>query len=356
VGYYTDASSWAGAEVLLGTLLAGLTTLIEAVVIGVDEPTVGKLATFRPGSATVLLPRAHGIRDLRGILIHRSAIADLGLDIFHANLSWLPACREALLAATSLRGLRVLAVENLPLDHHGARTRLVKHITSRRLDAHVAVGEAAARMVEGRALLRRGSVQVIHNGIVDLGPPSERVRGTDAVVVGCLARLDRIKGLDVLLNSIVSLPSVRVVVAGRGPERKPLEQLAARLGVAERVRFLDWVDSPRQLLQSFDVFVLPSRAEGFPLSIVEAMFAGLPVVATDVGSVREAVIEGETGILVPPDDSERLTGALRNLVDRPELRRQLGERGRAVAVERFTAERMVAAYEDLYEQLLSPRS
>ena len=356
IGFYTDATNWAGAEIVLATLLARLGSHIQATVIGVDSDTVEKLADFRPGSATLVLPRLRGVRDIGGFIRHRREIAALGLDIFHANLAWLPSCREGLLAASSIPGLRVVAVEHLPLDHHGVRTRIIKHITSSRLDAHVAVGEAAARIVKDRALLRPGSVQVIRNGVVDFGPPPERSLAIGPVVVGCLARLDNVKGLDVLLHAIVPLPNVTVVVAGRGPERVSLDQLAARLGVAERVRFLDWTDSPRELLLSFDIFVLPSRAEGFPLSIIEAMLAGLPVVATDVGSVREAVIDGETGTLVCPNDREALTSALRRLVDQPALRRRFGERGRAVAAEQFTVQKMLTAYEDLYEQLMTSRS
>src|SRR5262249_49116127 len=105
---------------------------------------------------------------------------------------------------------------------------------------------------------------------------------------------------------------------------------------------------------SFSVFCLPSRSgtESFPLSVVEAMLAGLPVVATDVGSVTEAVRDGETGLIVPVDRPEKLAAALRRLLDDPGLRREMGSRGRQRALERFTAERMASSFERLYQEIL----
>ena len=101
------------------------------------------------------------------------------------------------------------------------------------------------------------------------------------------------------------------------------------------------------------MFVLPSRYEGLPLSIIEAMFAELPVVAADVGSVRELVVDGETGLLVPPDDVDALTSALATVGASAERRRTLGRAGRARALENFSLERMLESYEQTYERLLA---
>ena len=99
--------------------------------------------------------------------------------------------------------------------------------------------------------------------------------------------------------------------------------------------------------------MLPSRYEGLPLAVLDAMLAELPVVAADVGSVREAVEDGSTGLLVPPDDPHALAAALRRVLDDPQLGHALGRRARAVALERFTARAMARRYEALYEELLS---
>ena len=141
------------------------------------------------------------------------------------------------------------------------------------------------------------------------------------------------------------------MIVGDGPERERLERLAASLGIAQRVAFEGWQSDARDFLTTFDVFVLPSRFEGFPLVLLEAMLAGLPVVATDVGSVAEAVQDGETGLLVPPDDVQALNEALHTLLDDPDLRRKLGDAGRARALE-FSPARMAREFEALYAEVL----
>src|SRR5207244_12000408 len=160
------------------------------------------------------------------------------------------------------------------------------------------------------------------------------------------------KGYDVLLHALSALPDAALVLVGDGPERRALEALASSLGLDERVLFAGWQAQPRRYLTTVDVFALPSRFEGFPLAVVEAMLAELPVVASDVGSVPEAVREGETGLLVPPDDPARLAAALRRLPAEPPLRLRLGEQGRALALERFTAAAMARSFERLYEEIL----
>ena len=100
------------------------------------------------------------------------------------------------------------------------------------------------------------------------------------------------------------------------------------------------------------MFALPSRFEGFPLALLEALLARSAVVAADVGSVSEAVLDGETGLLVPPDDPTALAEAIRRLLASSDLRRRLGERGRRVVLERFTADHMTHAFESLYNEIL----
>jgi LmbE family N-acetylglucosaminyl deacetylase len=116
---------------------------------------------------------------------------------------------------------------------------------------------------------------------------------------------------------------------------------------------MGWVDNPRAYLPTFDVYCLPSRFEGFPLAMVEAMLAERPIVASAVSSVAEAIRDGETGLLVPPDDEHALANALRRLLDDRNLASALGRRAYDVAVEEFTSERMATAYEALYEEILA---
>jgi glycosyltransferase involved in cell wall biosynthesis len=173
--------------------------------------------------------------------------------------------------------------------------------------------------------------------------------------VGSLGRLTEQKGYDVLVRSLAQLPEVHAVIVGDGEERAPLEGLARELGVAERLHILGWQDDPRSYLTSLDVFVLPSRFEGFPLSIVEAMQAGLPVVAADVGSIAEALDDERAGTLVPPDEPEALARALRELLDDDERRVRLGAHARDIALRRHTSRAMADGFMRIYEELAARR-
>jgi glycosyltransferase involved in cell wall biosynthesis len=151
---------------------------------------------------------------------------------------------------------------------------------------------------------------------------------------------------------LAALAGVRVpchaVLAGDGPALPAVAAAVQEGGLSERVELLGArVDIPELLARS-DVFVLSSRSEGFPVSILEAMAAGLPVVATDVGGVAEAVEDGETGFLVPAADTEALARALERLVSDADLRRRLGAAGRARALRLFDVPRYRAAYIELY--------
>jgi glycosyltransferase involved in cell wall biosynthesis len=252
--------------------------------------------------------------------------------------------------------LRTLAVQQLPLRTTTLPQWLVTRARLVRLDTHVAVGEGSGRRVEDFYALGRRSVVSVPNGVPDLGEVVPTRAADGRLVVGSLGRLDGQKAYDVLLRAAARLPDVDVEVVGDGADRDALLALAETLGTADRVRLPGWSDAARSALARFDVFCLPSRVEGFPLSIVEAMLAGLPVVATRVGGVPEAVADGKTGLLVPAGDVEALTDALSRLRD-PGLRSSLGAAGRARAAADLTSEAMARSYERLWTAALAaPRA
>jgi glycosyltransferase involved in cell wall biosynthesis len=227
----------------------------------------------------------------------------------------------------------------------------LKRVTARRLAAHVAVSDDTARAVERIARLRP---RTIHNGVDDVvieRPP----RFADGVTVGCIARLEHGKGQSALIRAAARVPGITVVLVGDGDDRTALAAEAERAGVSARVHFTGWVEEPRLLLGSFDVCALPSRREGFPLAVLEAMMAELPVVATRVGGVPEAVVPGETGMLVPADDEVALADALRALAADADLRARMGRAGRKRAVDHFAAATMTRAYERLYLEITTAR-
>lgn len=349
---YTDADGWGGAEVSLGNLAAALDDAIDVVVAGTSATVVEQIAARRERGrvdALVLPPVGQGA-GVRGLRVHRKEIELMAPAVFHANLRAPWACQWELFAASTIAGISTVAVEQLPLPIRMRRSRVLKRFVSRRLDAHVAVGRAGARAVEAMSGAAAGSVRVIANGVpdrADLVAPL-RPQGTS---VGTLAALIPRKAIDVLLHAIAAVPTATLVVVGSGPEHGALARLAVELGVDGRVTFTGWSERARDHLVDFDLFVLPSRDEGLPLSIVEAMLSGLPVVAADVGSVADVVVDGRTGLLVPTDDAAALAGAISALLGDPERRRSMGVTGRQLALEGFTDIAMAASFESLYRDV-----
>jgi len=351
---YSDANALAGAERCLANLLDTLGSHVRVTVMGTNLGLIEQLAAHRAGTDIKHVPPVSNKFDVRAILAHVRAMHELQPDVVHANLRHPWSCQYGLLAGLLTPRAQVVAVEHLPLPAANRIQRRMKQLVSSRLDAHVAVGHRAARIVEELANLPAGSVQTIYNGVPDVTvaqprPPHDSTDGHLAVVT--VGRLVEQKGIDVLLRALPRVCGITLTIIGDGPERLKLEQLAAELGVSDRLTFTGWIDGLQWELDSFDVFVLPSRFEGFPLAVVEAMLARLPVVASDVGSVSESVVPGVTGLLVAPDDPAALAAAITELVDDEPRRVRLGDAGRRLALDRFTSAAMARAYERLYSEM-----
>jgi L-malate glycosyltransferase len=173
------------------------------------------------------------------------------------------------------------------------------------------------------------------------------------VLVAAVGSLIARKGVDVLLRALALLPAgaVRLLVAGDGAERAALERMAGELGVAGQVDFLGYCADPGPVYRAADIVALASRGEALPLVLLEAACLGRPVVATAVGGVAEAVADGATGLLVPPDDPPALAAALRRLIADAGLRARMGAAGQARVREGFSLEGMVGAFLDTYRRL-----
>lgn len=238
--------------------------------------------------------------------------------------------------------------------------------TQRLVDAHVCVSESVCEFSERVAGLDQRKLRVIANGVEASrfaeAPPWDG--GTLGIpphspVIVAAGRLDRQKGFDLLLQAIASggrFPrDPHWVVVGEGPERNNLERQIVDLGLEGSVHLLGWRTDLPGILRGATGFVLSSRWEGMPNVVLEAMAAGLPVVATGVEGVRELVIEPETGWIVPPEDAGALTAALRELLADPAggIRRGLAGAGRVR--EAFTWDRVCAAYSNLYCELCRER-
>ena len=144
---------------------------------------------------------------------------------------------------------------------------------------------------------------------------------------------------------------VDLVIAGDGPRRRVVENFIAHGEGGRHCRWLGYVEDVRSVLSAADMLVMPSRWEGFGLAAGEAMAASLPVVGTDVAGLRDVVVDGETGILVPRDDVIALTEAIERLADDPDLRARLGRAGRQRVETRFDIDSTVATHERLYTHI-----
>lgn len=236
---------------------------------------------------------------------------------------------------------------------------------ARRTSALVANSQAVARFYRERGF-PPGRISVIPNGI-DLpgeAPDRDRIRREldlplDVPVVLFTGRLARQKRLDDLLWAFELLRAVRgnvlFLVAGDGPERARLQEFASRLSLQNHVRFLGTRNDVPRLLAASDLFWLASDFEGMSNSVMEAMAAGLPVIASDIPPNRELVVPGETGFLVPVGDQAGFAQfAERILFDR-DLAASLGLAGRERMATQFSVEAMVRGHQALYEQVLAAR-
>jgi len=172
-------------------------------------------------------------------------------------------------------------------------------------------------------------------------------------VVACIGRLSEQKDPCLLLRAascvLKEIPETLFAFAGTGPLAETCQAEAARLGIAERVRWLGWLDDTRPLLARMDVMALTSRWEGMPNVLLEAMACRKPVVATEVGGCPEIVVHGKTGFLVPWNDPEAFAERLIRLLSSPQLRTDFGMAARTRVEQKFSIQSMVEANEKLYE-------
>lgn len=352
---YHDGPGLGGSERSLATRLSYLDPAMDVVVAGVHREVVRWIADHRPGARVEVLAPVRSKWDVAGLFRHIQMVRRVAPDIMQVDLPMPWSSKYALLAGILAPGVRVVAVDHSPVPAHNREVILGKRALMAMTSANVAVSQSLAQHIESVVGQRRGSMRVIYNGIPDLEPrPAPRHRHQPPVV-GTVARLSREKGIDVLLQALTRLPDVMCVVVGDGQERTELHRLARELDVADRVSWLGWREDARELLHGFDIFVLPSRFEGFGQVLVEAALAECPVVATDVIGTSEALVDGETGLLVPPEDPESLSRAIRELLDHGERGAEMGRRGRLVALGRFQPATAAHEYESLYREVLGRR-
>ena len=206
------------------------------------------------------------------------------------------------------------------------------------------------------ASVRRAKPLVVYPGVRVADRP-HAVTNDDQVTIGAAARLTRVKGIGYLIAALAliqdDVPDLRLEIAGDGPEMAKLQRSAREAGVAARVRFLGWVDDVETVMARWDIVAQPSIAEGLGIAALEAMALGMPVIASDVGGLREIMDDGITGFLVPPGDSHSLAMRISGLARDPSLRASVGEAARAHVAKNFSMEKESNAIKSAYERLLA---
>ena len=226
----------------------------------------------------------------------------------------------------------------------------------------VNVSQAQEREGLGLGLFTRNQSRVIRNGVdvarlrgraLDRGDARAALGlGPSVPVVGCAARFDPVKRLDVLLRAAaVARPAPTVALLGRGPEEARLRALAAALGLGHRARFVGEVPEAAHLFSAFDVYAAPSRKEGLPLAVIEAMALGVPVVASDIPAHREALGEGSLGLVA--GTVEGFAAGLERVLTDAALRTCLGAENRTRARSEFDERDTLAAVEAVYREALA---
>lgn len=252
-------------------------------------------------------------------------------------------------------------------DYPRRKRMLVNRLLLRQRDRVVAVGQAVRRALVDNEGIRADRIAVIYNGVhLDpfLAGNGERASvrheigvGAEDLVILQVARLDYLKdhatAIRTLGHVVKQRADARLVLVGEGPELAKIQQLVQQAGLDKHIRLLGLRKDVARLLPTADVFLLSSISEGIPLTLIEAMAAGLPVVSTRVGGVGEVVEEGVTGLLAPAGDDAKLAEHILRLAADQTSRLQMGERGRQRAVDKFSESRMHAGYLQLYEELLN---
>jgi glycosyltransferase involved in cell wall biosynthesis len=341
--------------------------LIVAHLRTIDETSLE--GQFEKTGVRIVNLRARNLRDVAAFRRLLRFVREEKIELIHAHLVY-----AILWAAVISRITRVPSVATLHTAPPAARSkyglldRIMAMAVNRWSKLVVMVSEAQRQNYIRSGAIEPGKLRTVHNGIdlqrfmrdaEDARFRLERELGIPALspIVITVSVLREVKGIDILLEAarLVAerVPSVRFVIVGDGPKGNDWKQLAENLRVSDRVHWLGHRDDVDAMLAGCDVFVLPSRADALPTVLMEAMAAGLPVVATDVGGVSEIVEAEKTGRLVPAADPAQLATAIADLLrDRATLERMSAAAPASVA-HRFSTVAWIERLERVYEEAVA---
>lgn len=360
--HYSDSTTFGGTERAILRLMAAMDRghWKLALVHHADAP-----AALVDGARAIAadlheVRRVKGKLDIGALSAFAAELRRIAPSVFHAHLHWPLACKYGIAAASAARVPAIVATAQLHVEISRAglvdfQHRMISQLVSR----YIAVSRDVAKNLVRRFRVPETKITVIPNAVdeAEIASGLSRPAGDWPVAEGrkavlILARLEPEKGVDVAIDAIGRVADVDLVIAGSGSCSGALESKAAQLGINHRVHFLGHRNDPASLLARADVFVLPSHVEGLPLSVLEAMAAGVPVVATDIGGTREAVEHEKTGLLVPPGDSNALASAIEHVFAEPNATSERVTMARDVVHREFTSSIVAARTVALYRSLL----
>lgn len=329
------------------------------VLVGGIGPVTDQLAGAGvPFRAVEFLGRAvHPLRDWRALAALTQTLREFQPDLVSthtAKAGWIGRAACARLGLPAIYTPHGLPIGNRISVAAGAIFRIAESWASRWTRAIICVCDYEKRLALAKRIAGPENLFVVHNGVRDIAPGLRADPGPGPVRICSLARLEAPKDHATLLQALAGLrpETWELDLIGDGPLEPSIRRQAATLGLAERVHFLGYQPEPARALGRAQLFVLSSRSEAFPRSVLEAMRAGLPVVASDVGGVGEAVVDGVNGLLVPRGNPQALFAAIGQLAASAPRRQQLGAAARQTFEARFRVEFMVEKTEAVYATVL----
>ncbi len=363
VVHLIDSTEFGGAEQVLLQLATGLDPARWESVALVPNGA-GRLADrlARAGIPTAFVDLAPG-SSWRAVPATASALRRLRPDLVHLQRPWPPAGRRALAAAVLARPRALVVTEHLAPGQRSLKGRALDRILALGVTRWIAVSPDVGRWVASATDADPTRIRVVTNGV----EPSPPAAVGDAPAIGptpdgplrvaMIAQLRPQKGHDVLLDAVARISDpVLVTLAGVGPEQARIAERIRQLGLGSRVQLVGFVEDVSGLLGASDVVVLPSRFEGLPLAVLEAMAAGRAVIGSRVPGTADVIDDGRTGLLVPPADPAALASAIERLARDPELRTRLGDAGRARVAQRYDVRATIRSVEAVYRGALAARA
>jgi glycosyltransferase involved in cell wall biosynthesis len=242
----------------------------------------------------------------------------------------------------------------------------ITRMIARWIGQFIVVSDEIGQFLVQSLRISQDKVRLIHNGISfsgleQLGSGSGDIRqkigvATSCHLLGTVGRITFQKGHEFLIEALRSLasefPALHCIIVGDGDQREEIERLIREFRIQDRVHLVGFQQDVLSWYRAMDIVAFPSRFEGLPITVIEAAYAGRPVIATDVGGVKEIVQDGVTGLLVPPEDSIALVNGIRRLLNDPSFAEMLGRQARAIAIDRFDVQKCSEKTISVYEELL----